>query len=110
MPGKKDFVPIQKEDRTREHIQKRLIRGNLTELYDPKYDHFKVQNENIKIGFSKFAQLRPRNSVLAGVSVIDTVCVCIYYENVHLIHSINLLTEVAETDIFLERLYENLLN
>lgn len=38
----------------------------------------------IKIGFSKFAELRPKHCVLAGSSGTYTVCVCTHHENVKL--------------------------
>ncbi|XP_043462733.1 uncharacterized protein LOC122498838 isoform X1 [Leptopilina heterotoma] len=60
--------------------KKRLILVNLSELYSK----FKQENENVKIGFSRFAQLRPRHCVLAGRSGTHTVCVCVYHENVKL--------------------------
>lgn len=34
--------------------------------------------------FSKFAELRPRNCVLAGASGTHTVCVCAIHQNVKL--------------------------
>lgn len=80
LPGKKDFVSVKKEDGSREHMQKRLILCNLSELYS----NFKHQNSAIKVSLSKFAQLRPRNCVLAGASGTHTVCVCVHHENVHL--------------------------
>ena len=52
MPGKKDYVSIAKN----EHRQKRLILCNLHELYSA----FKEKHPNVKVGFSKFAELRPK--------------------------------------------------
>ena len=80
LPGKKDYVSVKKEDGSREHQQKRLILCNLSELYS----NFRQQNQGVKIGFSTFSQLRPRNCVLAGSSGTHTVCVCVHHENVHL--------------------------
>jgi hypothetical protein len=40
------------------------------------YSHFK--NPGVKVGFSKFAFLRPRNFIMAGASGTRSVCVCMY--------------------------------
>lgn len=50
---------------------------NLKELYL----HFKETNLNLKIGFSKFAELKPKWCILAGPGNPHTVCVCIKHEN-----------------------------
>ena len=71
MPGKKDFVSVKKEGK-RQHIQKRLVLSNLKEVYH----EFKERFPDKKIGFSKFADLRPKHCILAGGSGTHTVCVC----------------------------------
>lgn len=76
MPGKKDFVSV-KGVEGRNHVQKRLVLSNLNELYNC----FKEQNAGVKIGFSKFASLRPKNCVLAGASGTHSVCVCTLHQN-----------------------------
>ena len=55
MPGKKDFVTVVNDGR-KEHVQKKLILCNIRELFR----HFKNKYSDTKIGFSKFAELRPR--------------------------------------------------
>ena len=72
MPGKKDFVTIRKGV-TKEQIQKKLVLCNLSELYR----NFKDKYPTCKIGFSKFAELRPEHCVLAGSSGTHAVCVCV---------------------------------
>ena len=67
MPGKKDCVSIRKNV----FRQKRLLLCNLNELYS----EFKNTNPNIKIGFSKFCELRPKWCILAGGTGTHTVCV-----------------------------------
>lgn len=62
MPGKKDFVSA-REDGEKKQVQKRMILCNLKDAYSA----FKNAFPKMKIGFSKFASLRPRNCVLAGV-------------------------------------------
>ena len=79
MPGKKDFMSI-KGAGGRRQIQKRLVLSNLKELYQ----HFKDKHPSVKIGFSKFAELRPRYCVLAGASGTHSVCVCTIHQNVKL--------------------------
>lgn len=78
LPGKKDFVSVKTEN-GRQHKQKMLILCNLKELHQQF-----TTNTNIRIGFSKFASLRPEWCVLAGASGTHTVCVCIYHQNVKL--------------------------
>jgi len=79
MPGKKDFVSVKKEEK-REHIQKRLVLSDLKVVYR----EFKEKFPDHKIGFSKFAELRPKHCVLAGASGTHTVCVCTIHQNVKL--------------------------
>ena len=68
MPGMKDFVSVKIGD-TRMHVQKRLILCNLREVYAS----FKTKHGNAQIGFSKFADLRPKECVLAGASGTHSV-------------------------------------
>jgi len=77
MPGRKDFVSIRQGDQ-HAHVQKKLILGNLKEVYQ----QFKKNHPIEKIGFSKFAELRPRHCVLAGASGTHAVCVCTIHQNV----------------------------
>lgn len=79
MPGKKDFVSVLSAN-GRIHVQKRLILCNLKELYQ----HFKMKYPQQHIGFSKFAELRPKHCILAGASGTHSVCVCIIHQNVKL--------------------------
>ena len=48
------------------------------------YSEFKSQFPNYKVGFSKFAELRPKHCVLAGASGTHSVCVCTIHQNVKL--------------------------
>ena len=79
MPGKKDFVSVKKEGK-RHHIQKRLVLSNLREVYH----EFKERFPDQKVGFSKFADLRPKHCILAGASGTHSVCVCTIHQNVKL--------------------------
>lgn len=80
MPGKKDYTSIKNNDGIRIQVQKRLILGNLREIYEA----FKTKYPLQKIGFSKFADLRPKNCVIAGGSGTHVVCVCTIHQNVKL--------------------------
>lgn len=84
MPGKKDFVST-KQQGQRIQVQKRLILGNLKEVYCP----------NKKIGFSKFAELRPKCCILAGASGTHSVCVCTIHQNVKLMFVGAKLSEIT---------------
>ena len=79
LPGKKDVVSVKTEN-GREHKQKVLILCNLKELYV----HFKEIYPDAKVGFSTFADLRPKWCVLAGSSGTHSVCVCSHHENLKL--------------------------
>ena len=79
MPGKKDYVSVV-TDHGRVHKQKRLVLGNLKELYQA----FKNEYPTLHIGFTKFAELRPKQCILAGASGTHAVCVCTIHQNVKL--------------------------
>lgn len=80
MPGKKDFVSVKIDVKSSTHVQKRLVLCNLKEAYE----RFKEKHPIDKIGFSKFAELRPKNCVLAGGSGTHSVCVCTTHQNTKL--------------------------
>ena len=71
LPGKKDYVSV-KENGEKKRVQKRLVLCNLRE----SYSKFKTDYPDAKIGFSKFASLRPKECVLAGACGTHSVCVC----------------------------------
>ena len=78
MPGLKDYyLSIKQSNGKREHIQKRLLLGNLNELNNL----YKNANEYVNIGFTKFTELRPPYCVLAGSSGTHNVCMCGHHEN-----------------------------
>lgn len=76
LPGVKDVISV-KVGGNRQLVQKRLVLCNLNELYHA----FKAANPEITVGFSKFAELRPKHCVLAGASGTHSVCVCTYHQN-----------------------------
>ena len=60
MPGQKDCVTVKQGDDMRVEIQKRLILCNLKE----SYVHFKTSYPHMKLGFTKFSFLRPKECIL----------------------------------------------
>ena len=60
--------------------QKLLVLFTLREVYE----HFKELHPGVKVGFSKFCDLRPRQCALAGPSGSHSVCVCTIHQNVTL--------------------------
>lgn len=81
-PGIRDYV-LHKANGEKEKLQRRLVLCNLKEAYQM----FKNANPGRKIGFTKFAELRPKECVLAGSTHgIHKTCVCVYHQNVKLIH------------------------
>ena len=71
MPGKNDYKTVIKNGKSVQE-QKYLLLCNLKEAYEL----FKSKNENIKIKFSKFADLGPKECVLVGGVVIH--CLDLY--------------------------------
>lgn len=80
MPGKADFVSFFNEKGEKVKEQKRLVLCNLKELHRSFKDTYPEQ----AIGFSKFAELRPKECILAGGSGSHTVCVCAKHQNLKL--------------------------
>ena len=93
MPGKKDFVSVKSSD-GRVHIQKRLVLCNLKEVHQL----FKDTHPSVGVGFSKFAELRPKYCVLAGESGTHSICVCTIHQNVKLMMLGVKLPEVTAHD------------
>ena len=93
MPGKKDFVSVKRTE-GRVHVQKRLVLCNLRELHQMFKDHYPYE----AIGFSKFADLRPKHCVLAGASGTHSVCVCTIHQNMKLMMLGAKLPDLSATD------------
>ena len=79
-PSAKDFLRIRNEEGIKESVQKCLVLMNLKEAFAL----YKSDETNPCIGFSTFAELRPKNCILAGASGTHSVCVCIYHQNAKL--------------------------
>lgn len=79
-PGTRDYV-ITREDGEKVHKQRRLLLCNLSEAYH----QFKEKYPAEKVGFSKFAILRPKECVLAlDRHGTHSVCVCMFHQNIKL--------------------------
>lgn len=68
-PGKKDFVRVT-ENGEKIEKQRRLLMCNL----DEAFALFKEKPLEVKIGFSKFAELRPKECVLDLITLAPTRC------------------------------------
>ena len=95
MPGKNDFVSVLGADGKRVHQQKRLLLCNLREAYS----EFKVRHDGLQVGFSKFAQLRPKECIIAGGSGTHSVCVCTIHQNVKLMMAGSRLESLTQGEI-----------
>ncbi|KAJ8664655.1 hypothetical protein QAD02_006317 [Eretmocerus hayati] len=85
-PGKNDYVSVLINGNKVER-QKRLLLCNLKECYQS----FKDEYPEISVGFSRFAEARPPNVILAGASGTHTVCVCKIHQNFKLLlHALDL--------------------
>jgi hypothetical protein len=80
MPGKRDCVSV-KIGGQKQLIQKRLLLANLNEIYI----EFKQKYPEVKIGFSKFCEIRPKWCLTVGASGTHSVCVCTIHQNVKLL-------------------------
>lgn len=86
-PGKKDVVVIPKyksDSGEKKVMQKQLMLLNINEAYTL----FKEKYLNLKVGLSKFAELRPCDCVLLGSSGSHVICVCKYHENIRLMFEV----------------------
>lgn len=73
---------VYKDNMEKEKLQRRLVLFNLKEVYEL----FKEKYPDKKIGFSKFATLRPRECVLAMEKYgTHRTCVCSHHQNCKLI-------------------------
>ena len=79
MPGKKDCVSVV-VDSKKEAVPKRLFLCNLRDAYK----QFQSDHPQVKIGLTRFTELRPKNVVLAGASGTHNVCVCVLHQNMKL--------------------------
>ena len=84
-------------------MQKRLVLTNLRELHRL----FKDRHPEVKVGFSKFSELRPPHCVLAGASGTHSVCVCTIHQNVKLLFESIKLSDLETSDSLCVRSYQH---
>ena len=75
LPGIKDVINVNGVSQ-----QKHLLLTNLKETYVT----FQEQHPDIKVGHSRFADLRPKQVILPDVAGLHKTCVCLKCENVKL--------------------------
>ena len=71
--------------------------------YEEAFKMFKLENEHVKISFTKFYLLRPIN--MKPLSSTQIFCLCIYCANVKLKLNALKLTEVSEVYILYKKCY-----
>ena len=81
-PGAKEYKSV-KINNIKVRKQKLLLLLNIKELYE----EFKKKHPSVKIGLSKFFDLRPKWVVTAADSGTSNVCVCEIHQNVKLMTS-----------------------
>ena len=74
-PGRRDVVTV-RDEAGKKKLQKRHLVMSVKECYAT----FKESNPDVKIGVSKFAEIRPPN-VLLSSETPSNVCQCIYHQN-----------------------------
>ena len=77
-PGKRDVVTV-RTNNGKEKLQKQHMSLTIKEAFGI----FKMENPNIRVGLSKFAELRPPN-VLLSSQTPSNVCTCVYHQNMFL--------------------------
>ncbi|GAB1865911.1 hypothetical protein CAJAP_06990 [Camponotus japonicus] len=94
MAAVKDVISVKTDDK-RILMQKRLLLLDLKGLFSKYID----ENDKNRVSFSKFAQLRPKNCILAGASGTHSVCVCTIHQNCKLmLDSVNVEQLTNGTD------------
>ena len=81
LPGKKDSI-VENINGTKVHLQKKVLLMSIKEAHSL----FIKDNSSVKIGKSKFAELRPGN-VFPITGKDHIVCCCMYCENYKLLIS-----------------------
>jgi hypothetical protein len=96
MSGEKDFAFVKKHGKS-VHRQKRSFLCNLNE----EYSLFKHWYPNIKVGFSKFCEIRSRY-IITAEACDSNACVCSTHQNVKLMligSKLKELTAASSTEI-----------
>lgn len=75
LPGRKDFVIVRRGGK-KTRLQKKVLLTIVLEAFK----QFKCENQDVKLGKSKFVNMRPQH-VLQILEKDHTVCCCSYHEN-----------------------------
>ena len=77
LPGARNFVIVRRHG-TKLYLTKHHLLSKLSQAFD----QFKLENESVKLGFSKFCEFRPVNCILTyNSSGLHQVCSCVLCEN-----------------------------
>jgi hypothetical protein len=87
LPGMKSVKSVKLPNGKRIKVQKRLLLLNIDELHVEHKKKFKDVAGIKTVGFSAFADLRPKHVITVGSSGTHLVCVCVYHQNVKLMLS-----------------------
>src|SRR5262249_16779013 len=79
--GQRDFVSVRNPNGSKEKVQKRLLLGNIKDLYKD----FKEKYPENPVSVSKFYDLRPEWCITVDKKGMHNVCVCLYHQNAKLI-------------------------
>ena len=84
--GSGERIAIMTEDihGQRQRMSKRLILVTLKELYE----EFKAKFPEMKIGLTKFSELRPRHCAWPGPKGFHVTCVCVLHENFRVLRAV----------------------
>lgn len=80
LPGIRDFVTMESPNGEKVQVQKRVLLMSLADVYK----EFTQSFPNLKISFSKFCKLRPKNVFLFSTT-LHYSCLCIHCENFKLL-------------------------
>ena len=94
MPGRKDTISVKQPSGTRVKLRKHLLSYTTSDAYEI----FKTEHPEIKIGLSKFKELRPANCIPTSRHD-QIVCACKYCENAELTLSALRLAGVCSIDM-----------
>ena len=75
-PGKNDYIII-RDGQQKTKVQKRYLLLTIGEAYQ----EFKLVHPHMKIGKSKFAEMRPSHVCLRADTPAN-ICLCSYHENI----------------------------
>ena len=88
IPGERNAIMAKDINGEKRRISKRLIYTSLKELFA----EFVAINPDMKIGITKFSQLRPKYSAWLGPNGHHVTCVCVLHENFRVLRQVTVST------------------